>query len=85
MTPTFTDQVEQEAKKEITIMCCPMCKGKGEVNYKNNLSSKQNEMRLKSIAAKRLQEKGYSIRQIMRALNYNSSQGVVDLLKKEYD
>ncbi len=57
-------------------MKCPICKGKGELE-----KPKHQEVNNK-IMANLLYKEGYSMRQIMRFLDYKSPDSVLKLLKK---
>lgn len=61
-------------------MQCPACKGSGELPINPRIRP---DMEAKRIAAKALQSAGYSVRQIMRILNYKSPRSVAVLLKGE--
>lgn len=56
---------------------CPMCKGCGEINPPH---LKQKIIKEKVKAAKSLKNSGYSIREIMRIMNYKSPRSIQDLL-----
>lgn len=56
---------------------CPMCEGCGEINPPH---LKQKILKEKIKTAKSLKDSGYSIREIMRIMNYKSPRSVQDLL-----
>jgi nanoRNase/pAp phosphatase (c-di-AMP/oligoRNAs hydrolase) len=58
---------------------CPMCKGCGEITAPQ---LKRKIMDEKRLTAKKLREQGYSIREIMRLMNYKSPRTVVVLLEQ---
>lgn len=57
---------------------CPICKGKGFIIEPNP----KDRMINNSIMAKLLRKEGYTIRQIMRFLEYKSPRSIQLLLKK---
>lgn len=59
---------------------CPICNGSGKVDFPYKLQI--DKVEINAQIAKRLREKGYSIRQIMHALNYKSTRSITELLKK---
>lgn len=59
---------------------CPICKGSGKLEDPHKMQVDQVEVN--AAMAKKLREKGFSIRQIMRALNYKSTHSITELLKK---
>lgn len=58
---------------------CPICKGIGRLE--SPFSKKKSEARDKHSIALMLREEGYSIRQIMRFLDYKSPNTVQEILK----
>lgn len=58
---------------------CPCCDGTG---FSKPRSQQIDQVELNSEIAIRLREKGFSIRQIMKALNYKSTHSITELLKK---
>ena len=58
-------------------MKCPICKGTGKIEkpFHSYIT--------KRIMARLLKKEGYSIRQIMKFLDYKSPQSIQGLLKKE--
>ena len=58
-------------------MKCILCKGTGEIIEPNG---KKKNMELKKKAAKLLRIENYSIREIMKIMNYKSPKSVQDLL-----
>ncbi len=70
---------KKKDKARNKIMKCIFCKGTGELENPKNF----NPMQLKIIAAKALREKKFSIRQIMRIMNYKSPNTVTYLLNKK--
>lgn len=59
---------------------CPICKGSGKLEDPHKMQVDQ--VSVNTDIAKKLREKGFSIRQIMRALNYKSTRSITELLKK---
>lgn len=60
-------------------MKCPYCSGSGEIEppeFKNKLLEE------KKLAAQTLRSQGYSIREIMRIMNYKSPRSVHILIHK---
>ena len=60
-------------------MDCPICNGKGEIEEPSN---NQKNMVLKIKTAKCLKELGYSIREIMKMMDYKSPRSITKLLEK---
>lgn len=59
-----------------------MCQGSGKISLQQpHLKGKV--MESKQLAAKTLQQQGYSIREIMKALNYKSPRSVQNLLQEK--
>jgi hypothetical protein len=58
----------------MTKIKCPVCDGKGNVQLPNTINV--DTLSIKRYMVKHLHEKGYSMRQIMRALNYKSTRSV---------
>ena len=58
---------------------CPMCIGSGKIHAPE---FKQKLLPQKVSTAKRMRAKGYSIREIMRAMKYKSPRSVTNLLEK---
>ena len=56
---------------------CPMCDGCGQIDGPH---LKQKKMNVKTATAKKMKKQGYSIREIMRAMNYKSPRSVDKLL-----
>lgn len=59
---------------------CPICKGRGKIPMSHK-AIKERSIN-KGIMAKLLRKEGYSIRQIMRFLEYKSTLSVTRLLKE---
>lgn len=59
---------------------CPICKGSGKLP--ETYDHRKLRVLDKKIMAKLLRKEGYSIREIMRFLEYKSTRSVSDLLKK---
>jgi hypothetical protein len=59
---------------------CPLCKGKGELSEPLRFGHRVID---NSVMAKLLRKEGYSLREIMRFLQYNSPNSVAKLLKKK--
>jgi SOS-response transcriptional repressor LexA len=57
---------------------CPMCEGCGEIDKPH---FKQKKMDFKTATAKRMKKQGFSIREIMVAMNYKSPRSVDKLIK----
>lgn len=57
---------------------CPICKGTGIFQNPNRMQV--DTVEVKRELAKKLREKGYSIRQIQQALGYKSTRSVTYLL-----
>lgn len=60
-------------------MICPICGGNGILEKPK---FKQKKMKQKEELAKRLRKHGYSIREIMRLMNYKSPRCIQMLLEK---
>lgn len=60
---------------------CPVCKGSGEFEYPKNQEANTTDIKKK--IAEDLTEKGYSRRQVARALGYKSVRSVQYLLEKK--
>lgn len=60
---------------------CPICKGTGKIEIPARLPVDGYE--IKKRIARELHEKGYSVRQIMRALGYKSPRSIQLMLKEE--
>lgn len=58
---------------------CPMCEGCGKINSPH---FQQKIMKEKELTAKRMRKRGYSIREIMRAMKYKSPRCVAQLLQR---
>jgi len=74
---------KDELEKEYIIEC-PACNGTGKYRVVIDLVTIERAAQLKArkIAAKELREKGLSIREIMRQLNYRSPYSVQYLLEE---
>lgn len=59
---------------------CPICKGKGVIDAP---ALRNKEMKAKKDIAKILQREGYSMREIMRLMNYKSTRSVTYLLESK--
>lgn len=59
---------------------CPICKGKGIIK---SPSLKAKKLRDKKDIAKILRKEGYSMREIMRLMNYKSTRSISLLLNQE--
>jgi len=68
----------QNTKEKIK---CPICKGTGELEEPKNWPEQLARTQLKRKAAKLLKANHYSIRQIMRIMDYKSVSPVQQLLK----
>lgn len=60
-------------------MVCPTCHGTGDIGEPKH--KEINTLNLKKELANRLHKQGFSMRQIMRALNYKSVRSVHLLIK----
>lgn len=60
---------------------CPVCKGTGEFEYPKHQEADKTDINQR--IAKDLTEKGYSRRQVARALGYKSVRSVQYLLEKK--
>lgn len=60
-------------------MICPICKGRGEITPPRRKGTPDNR-----VMAGLLRKEGYSIREIMRFLNYKSPRSVQELLKEAH-
>lgn len=58
---------------------CPVCNGNGKIDEPANI--RKDLLKEKSKIAKTLRESGYSIREIMRIMNYKSTNSVSLLLR----
>jgi hypothetical protein len=58
---------------------CPICKGHGKLDYPAHMVI--DEAAVKKEMALKLHEKGFSYRQIMKALGYKSTRSISLLLK----
>jgi len=60
---------------------CPVCNGCGMLEPPKKKSNSVIEQKI--IIVKKLKENGYSVREIMKIMNYKSPQAVSYLLKKQ--
>lgn len=58
---------------------CPICKGAGKIKQASMVGK---QLRQKKNIAKLLKKEGYSLREIMRLMNYKAVGSVQNLLKK---
>ena len=61
---------------------CPICNGSGKIVAPNKMPD--NAQAERADIAKRLRERGYSIREIMRLMNYKSPLSITLLLKSPF-
>lgn len=62
---------------------CPICKGVGSIKKPTSNSDKKAEIAEKHSIAYMLRESGYSIREIMKFLDYKSPNTVQSILKRK--
>ncbi len=62
-------------------ICCPVCKGKGEIAVSDSISKELMEKNRKW--AIQMRKKGMTIREIMKALGYKYPGSIQHLLKGE--
>lgn len=60
---------------------CPVCKGAGVFELPKKI--KESDYEIKKFLVKYMHQKGYSIRQIMRGLNYKSPQSVSKIINNK--